>query len=64
MGEGDQLIGVLAARRQDGHHAVALARAMHDSAGGAFDALGVGHRGPAELHHQGLRAGSGHGAER
>jgi hypothetical protein len=29
-----------------------------------LDALGVGHRGPAELHHNGLSAGSGHGAER
>ena len=50
VGEGDQLVGVLAARGQHGHHVIALLGALHDALRGARDALGVGDRGAAELH--------------
>ena len=60
----DELVGRLAARRQDRDDAVArLLRAATIRRGGALDALGVGHGGAAELHDDGL-TGFGHGVER
>jgi hypothetical protein len=55
VGEGHELVGVLAASGQDGDHVVALPGALHDALGGARDAFGVGHRGAPELHDDRLR---------
>ena len=54
VGHRHQLVGGLPARGQHRHHAVALLGRLHDPPGGALDPLGVGHRGAAELHHDGL----------
>jgi hypothetical protein len=46
-----------AARGQHRNDALALLARLDDPPRGALDPLGVGHRGPAELHHH----GAGHG---
>jgi hypothetical protein len=55
----DQLVGVLAARREHGHHALALLRSGDDAASGALDACGVGDGGAAELHDDSRRGHDG-----
>jgi hypothetical protein len=56
-GVGDQPVGLLAARREHGDDVVTLLALLDDPLRRALEALGVGHRRAAELHHHGL----GHG---
>ena len=53
VGVGDQAVGLLAARAEDGHDAVPGLALGDDALGGALEALGVGHRGASELHDDG-----------
>ena len=50
MRERDELVGVLAPRRQHRYHPAAVLLGGHDPAGGALDARGIRHGRPAELH--------------
>jgi gamma-glutamyltranspeptidase/glutathione hydrolase len=53
VGVGDEAVGLLAARAEDGHDAVPGLALGDDALGGALEALGVGHRGASELHDDG-----------
>ena len=56
----DQFVGGLAARREHRDDALPVLAGGDDAAGGAFDLLGVGDRGAAELHHDYFRSPLGH----
>ena len=58
LGHRDQLIGGLAPRREHRDHAEARFALVHDAPRRALDALGVGDRGAAELHHHELWHGA------
>src|SRR5207249_2239931 len=51
VGEPDQLVGGVAHRREDGHHAASLFAGADEPARDVLDLLGVRDRGAAELHH-------------
>ncbi len=57
MGEGDELVRVLAHRRDDGDDTVPGSLGLDEARGDAADLLGVGDRGAAELHDEGARGG-------
>jgi hypothetical protein len=60
VGERDQLVRVLPARGEHNHDVIALPSTLDDPPGGTLDALGIGYRGPPELHDDRVR----HDAER
>ena len=58
VGHRHELVRVLAARGEDGDHPAALLGALDDPPRRVLDALGIGHRGAAELHDNGFGAGA------